>query len=348
VIWRRRFVIANLDRKMPWGPRAAGLAKALGDLEADVICLTESAEYEDTLVRDMPGAFFQVSDHINCPILVRADVFTRAKMGVSISVQGYGRKRYGTVVLLRDIETGLELVVAVWHPSNNGEYPSSSQANTGRIEQAKALIKILNKYADRGVPIVVLGDYNDLNWTSGIPGVMLGEGYRDMLKDSNMKVRRDRGFSRGLKAISGRWVTISKRLTDHGGAVVFDVGLDVPAEPELPPVDQPELPKPELTPMERLELKHKRIKVFKIASFEDARERGIESRYVGEVQLRLGQPVTTVWSKADEDALDNWRHTEFPTWPEEDYKGPVGPTSMKRLMEVGKALGLPSYEVVNK
>lgn len=342
----------NLARFMAWAPREPAVVQEIDSMKLDIICFQETPEnFDKRLVKLLSpiGDWFEATDHINCPLFARADKFEplewNGKESIRHDMPGSVRKRYGSSALLRRRSDGFVAVYTTLHPSNTSE---SSNSATDRVRQAKAAWQDLEDWGVTHLPMMIVGDMNDKLWAPrGIPGVFVGHGLTDILKELGQKATIDRGFCKGFTPLSTTVNPVSNRVSDHDFRLfIVRPGVDASPEPEEP--EEPAEPAEELSLLERLNKIHGKVTKFKVAKFEEARVADYGSRYTAIVQDWLGVEVTCVWSDADQAALDEWRHATFPTWPEADYTGPVGVTSMAELARQAKVAGKKIYPVVEK
>lgn len=334
----KKIGIVNLARYMvETAERAKAIVAEVDSMDLDIICFQETEEWiEKILARDLTGEWIVVSDHVNCPILARADKYQRVKWNkkdsITVTMPGSVRKRYGSAALLKD-EEGLVFVVENIHPSNSGE---SSNSASDRLRQAQSAWDHLVNWGVTDFPIIISGDMNDkATPPKGLPGVFVGLGLSDVLVDLHLPIRIDRAFLKGFTALSLTVNPVAHNVSDHSFVTltVEPTSIVVP-----PPTAETEL--------ERLLRVHGPITKFRISTFELARKNRNASRYTAVVQNWLGVEVTCKWGDANQKAFDDWRHAQFPNWFDFEYKGPAGISSITRLAQVAKAQGKKVYTIV--
>lgn len=330
--------ILNVDKKQEFPPRAAEVAAAVDRLDANLLVLTEAKEVESDLARRMTpktaNDWAIGSDYVNVVTLYRRDLFAPVKHAgksscpLKMPTSPFVRWRYGSAVLLKDLDSGLVFLLVAVHYSNGGE---SSHSDTDQILQAQSSIKQLKDWGVWGkYPVIYAGDLNNkLTAPKGPAGVLAKEGLVDTLVKLRAPVTIDRALASPM-LVPESWTstTVPARVTDH--KKIARARYTVPSVTPPPPK-----PAPSRTRLQELEAVHGRITRLDVSAFEKARLAGYSSRYVAEVQVWMGRPVDCSWSLkgagSDQEAFDAWRHREFPDWPRSDYTGASGVTSLTRL-----------------
>lgn len=334
-------VTANLYRLLNvppiWLVRRGHAVKVLDSTAADIICVQECTETQEKyLLQHMTGPWGSASDWVNVGVMFRADKYRKldARPFTLKNKSSRNRNRYASGAILEDLTDGSKVCVVSPHLASSGD----GLAPESRPYQAEQLLDQMERWAASSpvplprsvfdMPCILGGDWNDGSNTKGIVPVLQARGFRDarsVLDPSSRSIDR---FFVNDQLTPTKIETIKTGIaSDHDWKrAVFALGP--------------------LTPLQKLELEHGPVTEFKVSSFEAARVSGKPSRYTAIVQDWLGREVTCWWSTADQQALDQWRHLMFPSWPVRDYTGSVGPTSMSRLATVAKAAGKTVYRVV--
>jgi hypothetical protein len=314
-----------------WLIRRGPMVKVLDSTQPDLIHVQECTETQESyLLEKMAGPWGSASDHVNVGVMFRTDRYRKidSRPFTLKNKSSQNRNRYASGAILERLPAageGPELFCVVSpHLASSGD----GLAAQSRPYQAQQLLDQLQAWGVLDMPCVLGGDWNDSSNTTGIVPVLKAAGFGDVrAKLGRGGASIDRFFTNTLVTPTDLDTIPTGIASDHDfKRAVFAIGA--------------------LTPLQLLEAKHGPVTVFKIASFEAARIGGYASRYVAVVQDWLGREVTTQWGTADQIALDQWRHAEFPAWPKADYTGPVGPTSMNRLREIAAAAGKTVYPVV--
>jgi endonuclease/exonuclease/phosphatase family metal-dependent hydrolase len=324
-------VSANLYRLLniapTWVVRRGRVVSILDSTAPDLIHVQECTETQESyLLEKMAGPWGSASDHVNVGVMYRSDRYTRldSRPFTLKNKSAQNRNRYASGAILESFADKSVFCVVSPHLASSGD----GLAAASRPYQAEQLLDQLQVWGVLEMPCVLGGDWNDSSNTTGIVPVLKARGFRDV------RAKLDKGGASIDRFFVNNTITPTDLdniptgiASDHDfKRAVFAVGT--------------------LTPLQLLEAKHGKVVTFKIGSFESARIGGYPSRYVAIVQDWLGREVTTQWGTADQIALDQWRHAEFPAWPKADYTGPVGPTSMNRLREIAAAAGKTVYPVV--
>jgi endonuclease/exonuclease/phosphatase family metal-dependent hydrolase len=324
-------VSANLFRLLniapTWLTRRGRVVSILDSTAPDVIHVQECTETQESyLLEKMAGPWGSASDHVNVGVMYRADRYTRldSRPFTLKNKSAQNRNRYASGAILESFADKSVFCVVSPHLASSGD----GLAAASRPYQTEQLLDQLQAWGALEMPCVLGGDWNDASNTTGIVPVLKARGFRDV------RARLDKGGASIDRFFVNNTITPTDLdniptgiASDHDfKRAVFAVGT--------------------LTPLQLLEAKHGKVVTFKIGSFEAARIGGYPSRYVAIVQDWLNREVTTQWGTADQIALDQWRHAEFPAWPKADYTGPVGATSMNRLRELAAAAGKTVYPVV--
>jgi endonuclease/exonuclease/phosphatase family metal-dependent hydrolase len=311
-----------------WLIRRGPMVKILDSTQPDLICVQECTETQESyLLEKMTGPWGSASDHVNVGVMFRTDRYRciDSRPFTLKNKSSQNRNRYASGALLQPLDNESPgFCVVSPHLASSGD----GLAAQSRPYQTEQLLDQLQAWGVLEMPCVLGGDWNDSSNTTGIVPVLKARGFTDVrAKLGKGGASIDRFFTNTTVTPTDLDNIPTGIASDHDfKRAVFAVGT--------------------LTPLQLLEAKHGKVVTFKIGSFEAARIGGYPSRYVAIVQDWLGREVTTQWGTADQIALDQWRHAEFPAWPKPDYTGPVGPTSMNRLREIAAAAGKTVYPVV--
>jgi endonuclease/exonuclease/phosphatase family metal-dependent hydrolase len=227
---------ANLARLMAeTETRAAVIIAELNSMNLDILGLQEAEEWiEWELDQRLAGDWTVVSDHKNCPALVRADRFEKVawhgQSAIEIVMPGSVRNRYGSSALLKRKSDGVVFVFATIHPSNAGESSNSAQ---DRIQQAESCWQHLVRWGVTDFPILLVGDMNAKEMPpAGLPGVFVSHGMTDVLHELGQPARIDRAFLKGFTALSASVNEVAASVSDHD----FGVFVVVPGAAATIPI----------------------------------------------------------------------------------------------------------------
>jgi hypothetical protein len=298
---------------------------------------TEEAGEAGVLAKIAPAGTFRVfSDRSNITIMGRGDQLERL-WRAEYSVPADNRNRHHQAVKFRHRESGVEFLMINTHFSNGSEWAAV------RTRHARVIVGLIRQLGEQGIitdatPVILVGDFNDRRRANqpGPAQEFKTAGLVDARDVVTMRSEIDLVYGRNVIFRAAQRIDTPAWVSDHDWwRVTVDVGLGAPKPP--PPL---------LSPLDALIAKLGPITALKVASFNEARVGAYPSRYAAVVQDWLGREVTTIWSAADQEALDQWRHAEFPSWPPADYTGAAGPTSMNRLRAQAAAAGKTVYPVV--